>query len=54
MWIAVFKNSAGGELDRVASKTEEGLKRALREKLCAEIGWTLGAGDTIEIMSEGD
>lgn len=50
MWIAIFKNSAGGELDRVSSNTEEGLKRLLREKLRPEIGWTLGNGDTIEIV----
>lgn len=48
-WKATFKNSAGGELDSVSSKTEEGLKRLLREKIRPDIGWTLGNGDTIEI-----
>lgn len=53
-WVAVFKNSSGGELDRVSSRTEEGLKRLLREKLRADIGWTLGKGDNIEIVEADD
>lgn len=54
MWKAVFKGSLGNELDTVSSKTEEGLKRLLREKIRPEIGWTLAKGDTIEIENDED
>lgn len=54
MWIAVFKNSAGGELDRVEAKTEGALKEKLIEQIHPDIGWTLAKGDTIEIVDDED
>lgn len=54
MWKAVFKGGHGGELDSVSSKTEEGLKRLLREKIRPDIGWTLAKGDMIVIENDED
>lgn len=55
MWRAIFKNSDGGELDRVEGKTEDELKEKLRDALHT-VGpdWSLSAGDTIEIVDAED
>lgn len=54
MWIAVFKNSSGGELDRVEADSEGGLKERLIEEIHPEAGWTLAKGDIIEIIDDTD
>lgn len=53
MWRAIL-NGMGGELDRIDSDTEDGLKRGLLRKFDPESGeaWELSHGDTIVIEYE--
>lgn len=49
MWTAIFRNSSGGELDRIVENSEATLKEKLREMLDRVSGWSLSNGDRIEI-----